>query len=101
MTKIEGKNYILLLTISLRLFLFWSIKFDSIFKIFLSFIFAIDLSTKKMMPFFSLLTVRLVININEITNYNTKIESNLDFFMFDLKEKKGEKGKNMGESKVN
>ena len=37
--------------------------------------------------------VRLVTNINEITNYNTKIESNLDFFTFDLKEKKKKKEK--------
>ena len=101
MTKIEGKNYILLLTISLGLFLFWPIKFDFIFKIFLLFIFVIDLSIKKTMPFSSLLTVRIVTNINEITNYNTKIESNPGFFMFDLKEKKGEKGKNKGERKVN
>ena len=54
------------------------------------------------MPFSSLLTVRLVININEITNYNTKIESNPGFFMFDLKEKKRRKRKEQGrkESKI-
>lgn len=61
----------------------------------------IDLSTKEMMPYSSLLTVRLVTNINEITNYNTKIESNPDLFTFDLKGKKqGEKEKNKGERKV-
>lgn len=61
----------------------------------------IDLSTKEMMPYSSLLTVRLVTNINEITNYNTKIESNPDFFTFDLRGKKqGEKEKNKGERKV-
>lgn len=61
----------------------------------------IDLSTKEMMPYSSLLTVRLVTKINEITNYNTKIESNPDLFTFDLKGKKqGEKEKNKGERKV-
>ena len=55
-----------------------------------------------MMPFSSLLTVRIVTNINEITNYNTKIESNPGFFMFDLKEKKRRKRKEQGrkESKL-
>ena len=84
------------------MFLFWPIKFDFIFKIFLSFIFVIDLIIKKTMPFSSLLTVRIVTNINEITNYNTKIESNPGFFMFDLKEKKRRKRKEQGrkESKL-
>ena len=113
MTKIKGKESIFVLKEKgkklyftfdnkFKVVFILPIKFDFIFKIFLSFIFVIDLIIKKTMPFSSLLTVRIVTNINEITNYNTKIESNPGFFMFDLKEKKRRKRKEQGrkESKL-